>query len=79
LEGDGQVCLQDEKELIVVLLTSKVAFASPTVQQLWMQCGASLIGDCLNAIEFGGALSLHDINFFCQKEAYEWTVVDGCW
>jgi hypothetical protein len=73
------VCLQDEKEPIVVLLTSKVAFAWQALQQLRMQCGASLIGGCLNAIVFGGALSLHDINFISQKEAYEWTVVDGCW
>jgi len=48
-------------------------------QQLWIQCGASLSGACLNAIVFGGALSLRDINCMSQKEANELTVVNGCW
>ena len=41
-----------------------------------MQCGASLTGTRLNAVVFGGALSLHDVNCMSQKEAHKWTVVD---
>jgi hypothetical protein len=63
------VCLQDVKEPIVVLLTSKLEFASQTVQQLWDMCGASVIGACLNAIVFGAAQSLRDIICMSQKEA----------
>jgi hypothetical protein len=40
-------------------------------QQLWMQCGASLSGACLNAIVFvGGALSLRDINLLTPNVNY---------